>query len=246
VALERLKPAATALIVTSVLELVGLVLGLLFTLGLLFLLPMAGLGASIASSFSNSFKFWGSPLPIVGAVAGVAVALLATWLALNVAADVYVISAARRMMAGRDLRRARRGSIVAIVLGALGLLTTGGSSGSTWFFGLWALLQLSAGVWALVLLRSPEVSCAFSDSDSAPDSLAATASRDAVEPSDSAGSAVGATPASLLLAGQRVDGPLGAAIASVRSGVAGLRLLHRLQLGWKRRHLVVSFMVGVS
>ena len=159
--LERLKPAATALIVTSVVELVGLGLGLLFTLGLLFLLPMAGLGAGLASSFSASFKFWGSPIPIVGAVAGVMIALFAAWLALNVAADLYIISAARRMIAGCDFRRARRGAIIAIVLGALGLLTAGGGSGGTWFFGLWAALQLGAGIWAFVLLRQPELRAAF-------------------------------------------------------------------------------------
>ncbi len=164
VALEKLKPAATALIVTSVFELVGLMLGLLFSLGLLFLLPMAGLGAGVASGFSTTFKFWGGPLPLVGAVAGVAVALLAAWLALNVAADFYVISAARRMFAGRDLRRARRGAVLAIVLGALGLLTAGGGSGGAWFFGLWSVLQMAAGIWAFVLLRQPELIAAFAAS----------------------------------------------------------------------------------
>ncbi len=159
-ALGPLKPAAIALIVTSAVELAGLAIGLVFALGLFFLLPVAGLGAGII----GGVKFW--PLPVAGAFAGAMILLIAGWLALNVAADLYVISAARRMLNGRDLKRARIGAIVAIVLGTLGLLTSGGSG--VWFLGLWSMLQMGAGIWAFLMLRKPEICAAFDEASQPP------------------------------------------------------------------------------
>ncbi len=165
-AIEKLKPAATALIVTSALDLAGLLIGLLVGAGLLFFLPMLGIGAGMAASSSSTFKFFGTPLHIAGAMAGVAMAVVVLWLGLNVAANLFVISAARRMMKGRDPGRAKTGAIIAIVLGALGLLTMP-SHPENWLIGLWAVLQIAAGIWAFVLLRQPELAVAFEDASGA-------------------------------------------------------------------------------
>lgn len=165
-AIEKLKPAATALIVTSALDLAGLLIGLLVGTGLLFFLPMLGIGAGMAASSSSTFKFFGTPLHVAGAMAGVAMAVVVLWLGLNVAANIFVISAARRMMKGRDPGRAKTGAIIAIVLGALGLLTMP-SHPENWLIGLWALLQIAAGIWAFVLLRQPELAVAFEDASGA-------------------------------------------------------------------------------
>ena len=249
-ALEKLKPAATALIVTSVLDLVGLSVVLLGGLAALFLFPLFGIGAGMVGH--GAFNFFGMALPVAGALAGVVAALVVGWMLLNVAANLYVISAARRMMAGRDLGRARVGAIIAIVLGALGLSAATGSGGA-WVTGLWGVFQLGAGIWAFVLLRQPELRAAFA----APG--AGGAGTGTPPPPASPASAVSAPP-TLAEISRRVNAPatglmvaagLQLLIFGVCAAVVGLRLMtHRGSIGLGVPELIVltlaALLAGVT
>ena len=166
VELEKIKPAATALIVTSALDLAGLVFGLIVGAGVLFLLPFAG--AATGAFSSPQFNFFGNPLHLVGALVWFGVAAVVLWIAINVAANIFVITSASRMMKGLSPRRARAGAITAIVLGVLGLITTA-SQPAGWLLSLWSILQLASGVWALVLLQKPEAAAAFKADSQTPE-----------------------------------------------------------------------------
>lgn len=160
-ALETLKPAATALIVTAALDLAGLLFGLIVGAGVLLLLPVAGAAAGAFSS--STFKFFGNPLHLVGALAWLGAAAVVVWIGLHVAANIFVIASASRMMKGRSLGRARAGAITAIILGTIGLMSVSDKSSGWPLMALWALLQTAAGVWALVLLQKPETRAAFEE-----------------------------------------------------------------------------------
>jgi hypothetical protein len=244
-ALEKLKPAATALIVTSVLDLVGLSVVLLGGLAALFLFPLFGIGAGMVGH--RAFNFFGMALPVAGALAGVVAALVVGWMLLNVAANLYVISAARRMMAGRDFGRARIGAIIAIVLGALGLSAATGSGGA-WVTGLWGVFQLGAGIWAFVLLRQPELRAAFA----APGAGGAGTGTPAAPPPPAL--AVSAPP-TLAEISRRVNAPatglmvaasLQLLLFAVGAAVVGLRLMtHRGSIGLGVPDLIALTLVAV-
>lgn len=172
VALEKLKPAATALIVTSALNLVGLFLGLIFGVGMSLFLSVATVAAvGVKNLISPTWMFLVAPIEVAGAPTWLMVCVAVLWLGLLAATNIFIIISARRMMTGRSPCRARTAAIIAVVLGFLGQLTAAGQ-GAVSFFVLWSVLQLGAGVWAWVLLRDPASRLAF-DADVLTDSASA-------------------------------------------------------------------------
>ena len=164
---EQLKASAITLIVTSALNLFGLAVGLFIGLGVLFVLPLLGIGAGALGGFNGHFSLFGHPLHWVGAFTMVMVFMVVAWLAIHVAGNLYVIAGARHMLVGREFPAARRGAIVAIILGSLGLLGSA-TSPLQLMTALGAFLQLGAGIWALVMLRQLERNGAEGFSEATP------------------------------------------------------------------------------
>jgi predicted Ser/Thr protein kinase len=147
---------AIAMMIVSALDLAALCIGLLIGAVVLMAMPLLGgmIGASQVSL--NVFPV----VPWMGAMAGLVILLVVGWLVLHVAAAIYVIVAARRMHGLRRYRSACTGAILLIVVGALGVLFSIASP-THLLTAFWSLVELGVSIWALVVLRRPEVKAAF-------------------------------------------------------------------------------------
>jgi hypothetical protein len=173
----RINTAGTAMKVAGIVKLVFLTVGLL--IGGLVVVSAVGFGAygsGIMHGFPGSmnFRLFNAPVMLVGALAVVALLAVFAWMLLHVAAAIYVIVAGRRMQAVSRHGSVMTGAWILIVSGAFGVLPVFASPAGV-FTAFWGLAELGIGIWALVVLRQPEVRAAFS-AGSAPVSSQATAS----------------------------------------------------------------------
>ncbi|MBW8782697.1 MAG: protein kinase [Verrucomicrobia bacterium] len=145
---------AIAMMIVSALDLACLCLFLLIGAVVLMALPVVG-GMIGMNQFNLS-----QVVPWMGAMAGLVILFVIGWLLLHVAAAIYVIVAARRMHGLRYYRSACTGAILLIVIGALGVLFSFASP-THLLTAFWSLIELGVGIWALVVLRRPEVKESF-------------------------------------------------------------------------------------
>jgi Protein kinase domain len=216
----RIKAAGTALMVAGIIDLVFMIGGLL--IGGLVLLAIAvpafgfgALGAGLLSGIHGpmTFHFLNAPVVLGGALAALALFLVVGWMLLHLAAAIYVIVAGRRMQAVRRHGSAMVGAWLLIISGGFGLLTSIASPAGV-FTALWSLAELGIGIWALVVLRQPEVRAAFDVSSTQPGVVTAAAT--SLKPAEPPVRQV-ATPATGLLVASGINLALGV-VAAVALG----------------------------
>jgi len=203
----QIKAPAIAMMIVGIIDLVGLLFGLLIGGVALIALPMIGGLSGIHFGFNP-----GNPIvPLVGMMAGLAIMLVIGWLLLHLVSSIYVIAAARRMQALRRHRSACTGAVLLIVLGAMGLFFSTSSPGH-FFTALWSLVELGVGIWSLVVLRRPEVKTAFDQPSTAglrttPPSAAAAQTPGLIPPASQV-----ATPATGLMVASAIHFLLGGVV----------------------------------
>jgi len=148
---------AMAMMAASGVRIATLLFGLLVTV-LIAVLPL--LFGVPHNQLNLSFPGWGGKLPSfvpTGMVMGVALAIVVAWMLICLMAAVVALVGGVRMHQQRHYRLAITGVILLLAWSLLDLIPSGLTSTA----GAWALLDLGVGIWALVVLRRPDVKRQF-------------------------------------------------------------------------------------